>query len=252
MKYTIKKVADLAGITVRTLQYYDKFGLLNPTINSSNKYRLYGEEDVMRLQQILFFRELEFSLKQIKKMMNSPAFDSHKVLVEQRELLRIKRERLDEILNTIDSVIDSKRRGEDMSDDQLLGSFSKQQIEEFKNEARRRWGDTDLWRQSQERTSGMTVKEFKDIAMEIEGWTQELAMLRDTGNLHDSIAIQQMIAKHYESLKTFYEPNLEMYSGLAHMYVDDHRFMSFYERFGDGLAIFLRDAMLVFIKQQER
>jgi len=252
MNYTIKKVADLAGISVRTLHYYDQIGLLRPSFSAANGYRYYTENELMKLQQILFFRELEFSLEQIKEMMKSPMFDAEKVLIEQRELLRLKRDRLDNLLNTIDDTLESKKGGEGMSDDQILGNFSKKQMEEYKEEAKKRWGQTNAWKQSQERTKNWTDEDYKRIAKEGEKWTKKLAEMRNKEFAPESPEIQEMVSQHYNSLRSFYEPNLEMYKGLGQMYVDDPRFTAYYDRFGKGLAIFLRDAMLIFVERNTK
>lgn len=250
MTYTVKKVADLAGITVRTLHYYDEIGLLRPTVSKENSYRFYTEQDLLMLQQILFFRELEFSLEQIKEMMADPAFDGVKALEEQKKLLLIKRNRLGSLLRTIDQTIKSRKGGDRMNDDQVFSGFDEKQMEAYKEEAKKRWGHTSAWKQSEERTRNWTKEDYKRVARQGQEWTQKLAELRDKGCAVDSSEVQVMIGEHYNSLRTFYEPNLEMYRGLGQMYVDDPRFTAYYDRFGEGLAVFMRDAMQVFIAAQ--
>lgn len=245
-------MADLAGISVRTLHYYDQIGLLCPSFSAPNGYRYYAEKELMQLQQILFFRELEFSLEQIKAMMESPSFDPNKVLLEQRELLRLKRDRLDGLLNTVDETLESKKGVKSMSDNQILGNFSKKQMEEYKEEAKKRWGHTRAWSQSQERTKHWTDEDYKNIAKKGEKWTRKLAEMREKEFSVDSYEIQQIVSEHYNSLRTFYEPNLDMYKGLGQMYVDDPRFTAYYDRFGKGLAAFLRDAILVFVEKNTK
>lgn len=252
MQYTVKKVADMAGISVRTLHFYDEIGLLQPAFSKANGYRYYTEIELIKLQQILFFRELEFGLEQIKEMMASPEFDSDKALEEQRDLLRIKRDRLDSLLNTLDETIESRKGGDDMSDNQRLSNFSKIQMEEYKEEAKKRWGNTEAWKQSQERTKNFTKADYDRLAKEGHKWTQKLADMRDKGFTLDSPEIQKMIAQHYNALRTFYEPNLEMYKGLGQMYVDDKRFAAYYDKHGEGLAIFMRDAMLFFVEKESK
>ena len=139
-----------------------------------------------------------------------------------------------------------------MSDVQILGNFSKKQMEEYKEEAKKRWGDTTAWKQSQERTKKWTDEDYKRIAKEGENWTKKLAELRDKGFVPQSPEIQEMVSQHYNGLRTFYEPNFEMYKGLGQLYVDDPRFNTYYDRFGEGLAVFLRDAMLIFIERNAK
>lgn len=249
MKYTVHKLAQLAGITVRTLHHYDQIGLLKPSFSGSNGYRYYEEKELLILQQILFFRELEFSLEQIKQIMQSPNFNSVSVLKEQRKMLEIKRNRIDKLLSTIDARIEG---GESMKNDNLYGGFTKKQMEEYKEEAKKRWGHTDAYKQSVERTKHFTKADYDRIAQEGVALTSQIASLQEKGFAIDSPEVQKMIAQHFNSLRTFYEPSYEMYRGLGQMYVDDPRFTAYYEKFGKGLAVFMRDAMKHFADTQEK
>ncbi len=249
MKYTVHKLAQLAGITVRTLHHYDQIGLLKPSFSGSNGYRYYEEKELLMLQQILFFRELEFSLEQIKQIMQSPNFNSVSVLKEQRKMLEIKRNRIDKLLSTIDARIEG---GESMKNDNLYGGFTKKQMEEYKEEAKKRWGHTDAYKQSVERTKHFTKADYDRIAQEGVALTSQIASLQEKGFAIDSPEVQKMIAQHFNSLRTFYEPSYEMYRGLGQMYVDDPRFTAYYEKFGKGLAVFMRDAMKHFADTQEK
>jgi MerR family transcriptional regulator, thiopeptide resistance regulator len=249
MKYTVHKLADLAGITVRTLHHYDEIGLLKPSFSGSNGYRYYEEKELLKLQQILFFRELEFSLEQIKQMMNTETFDTKKALEDQKEMLKLKRERIDALLLTIERRI---KGSEYMKNDDLYGGFTKKQMEEYKEEAKKRWGNTDAYKQSEERTKNFTKADYDRLAEEGTKWTQKLSDTRDKGFTSDSPEIQEMVSQHYNGLRTFYEPNYELYRGLANMYVDDPRFAAYYEKFGKGLSIFMRDSMIHFVNNQEK
>jgi len=252
MKYTVHTLAELAGITVRTLHHYDEIGLLKPSFSGSNGYRYYEEKELLKLQQILFFRELEFSLEQIKAIMESKAFDVLAAMKEQRSMLRLKRKRLDELLATIEKTIKSKEGGEYMKNDDMYGGFTKKQMEEYKEEAKKRWGETDAYKQSEERTKHFTKADYDRIAKKGTDLTQKIAEAREKGFSIDSPEVQELIAEHYDGLRTFYEPNYEMYLGLGNMYVDDPRFAAYYEKFGKGLAVFMRDAMIYFVATKEK
>lgn len=252
MKYTVHQLAALAGITVRTLHHYDQIGLLKPSFSGSNGYRYYEEKELLKLQQILFFRELEFSLEQIKDIMDSPKFDFVTAMKDQKKMLQIKRDRIDALLSTIDKTIQSREGGEVMKNDDLYGGFTKKQMEEYKEEAKQRWGDTDAWKQSEEHTKHWTKTDYDRIAKQGAEWTAKMASLMEKGFAVDSPEIQEMIGQHYNALRTFYEPNYEMYRGLGQMYVDDPRFTAYYEKFGKGLAVFMRDAMVQFCDSKEK
>jgi MerR family transcriptional regulator, thiopeptide resistance regulator len=252
MKYTVHKLANLAGITVRTLHHYDEIGLLKPAFSGSNGYRYYEEKELQKLQQILFFRELEFSLDQIIEIMQAPGFDKLTALKEQRKMLLLKKDRVEGLLSTLDKTIHSYEGGEQMKNDDLYGGFTKQQMEEYKEEAKQRWGDTEAYKQSVERTKHWKKEDYARVAEEWKTWTRNLAELRDKGFTHDSPEVQEMIGQHYHGLRTFYEPNYEMYKGLGQLYVDDPRFTAYYEQFGKDLASFMRDAMHQYVDTHEK
>jgi MerR family transcriptional regulator, thiopeptide resistance regulator len=252
MKYTVHTLARLAGITVRTLHHYDQIGLLKPSFSGNNGYRYYEEKELLKLQQILFFRELEFSLEQIKDIMDSSEFDTLAALKEQRKMLVLKTERMDDLLQTLDKTIAQYEGGERMKNDDLYGGFTKQQMGEYKEEAKKRWGHTEAYQQSVERTKHWKKEDYDRIAKKGAEWTAKMAVLKDKGFAVDSPEVQEMIGQHYEGLRTFYEPNYEMYRGLGQMYVDEPRFAAYYEKFGKGLSVFMRDAMIHFCDVHEK
>lgn len=239
MVYSIHQLAKLAGVSVRTLHYYDEIGLLRPSFVRTNGYRVYERKELVKLQEILFFRELEFSLAQIMTIMKSKNFSSQEALKDQHQLLKIKRERIDKLIATIDVRL--KGGEKDMDDTQLFGSFDQKQMDEYKEEAKKRWGNTEAWRQSQERTKHWTKEDYKKIAEEGNTFTAELAKLMSRGAEDEDV--QKMIAKHYQGIQTFYDCSLEMYRGLGQLYVDDPRFTAFYEKFAPGMATFMQQAI---------
>jgi MerR family transcriptional regulator, thiopeptide resistance regulator len=252
MEYTIKKLAKLAGISVRTLHFYDEKGILKPAGVKANGYRVYGEKELLTLQQIMFFKELEFSLEQIQEILKTPGFDRLKALREQQKLLSIKRDRLTDLLATIAKTIRSGQGGESMKNDDLYDGFTKKQMEEYKEEAKKRWGHTDAYKQSVERTKHWTKADYDRIAKQGVEWTKKLAALRETGLSAESPQVQEMIVQHYNALRTFYEPNYEMYRGLGELYVNDPRFTAYYDKHGEGLAAFMRDAMIFFVEKKSK
>ncbi len=252
MEYTVQQLAKVAGISVRTLHYYDEIGLLTPSFIKSNGYRVYEEKELLKLQQILFFRELEFPLEQIIALINSPKFNSLEVLQDQKKLLQLKRERTEKLLQTLDDTIKSLQGGEHMSVNDLYGNFSKKQMEEYQEEAKRRWGHTDAYKQSQERTKNWTKADYARIAKEQTGLTERIAVAMQKGFGSESSEVQTLIQEHFDFLKNFYEPSYEMYKGLGQMYVDDPRFTAYYEKFAKGLSIFMRDAMNFFCDQHKK
>lgn len=238
MTYTVHQLSKLAGVSIRTLHYYDDIGLLRPSFVRSNGYRVYEEKEVIKLQQILLFRELEFPLGQIKEMINAKKFDVNTALRDQRKMLEMKKERINKLLRVVDTQL---KGGEHMTNKNTFGAFADTQMEEFKDEARKRWGNTAAYKQSVERTKYWTKEDYRRIAEEGTKFTEALAKLMDRGVADEKV--QQMIAKHYEGIKVFYDCSIEMYRNLGAMYVDDARFSAYYDKFRPGMAVFMKNAI---------
>ncbi len=251
MSYTVQKLATIAGISVRTLHYYDQVGLLKPSRVKNNGYRYYEESELMKLQQILFFRELDFPLDEIKRILSSPSFDMREALRDQRKLIELKKNRLSKLVKTIDETIKKINKEITMEDKELYGNFSKEEMEKYTEEARKKWGNTDAFKQSEERVKKMG-KDGLRKALEAAGKvTVEIAEAMKAGLNAKSKEVQELIAKHYDGLRAFYEPNLEIYRGLASGYIADERFKANYENVAKGLAQFMHDAMIHFADTQE-
>lgn len=250
MPYTVKQLANLAGVSVRTLHHYDYVGLLSPSRQPGNGYRQYNESDLLRLQQILFFRELDFPLDEIERIMKNPAFDMTAALHDQRHLLELKRKRLTGLMKTIDKTIAKLKHNRPMTNDELYSSFTKEEAEQYATEAKERWSNTDAYKQSQERVKSLTKDDWKRIQDAGDKLMRDIVANRERGA--SSPEIQALIAQHYDGLRTFYEPNIVMYRGLADMYVGDSRFAAFYEKYSPGLALFMRDAMHAYCDAQSK
>lgn len=248
MRYTVQQLADLAGVTVRTLHHYDEIKLLSPA-RQSNGYRDYGEPELLRLQQILFFRELEFPLEDIAKILTKPSFDMSAALTQHRAQIEQKQKRLTGLIGTIDKTLLKLSGKKEMSDDELFDAFLEKHDKEYAAEAEARWGNTDAWKQSQERTKNFSKDDFKRIAKAGDELMKQIAATIDSGPA--SGATQALISKHYEALRTFYDPSPELYRGLGQMYVDDHRFRAYFEKYDKRLPEFMRDAMKIFADQVE-
>lgn len=243
MSYTVHQLAHIAGVSVRALHHYDDIGLLSPT-RQPNGYRSYGERELLRLQQILFFRELEVPLEEIKRILAQPDFDIAASLREHRVQIERKRARLAELVRTIDGTLSKIAGDNTMSDEALFEAFWEKYETEYAAEAEERWGKTDAWKQSQERTKHLSKEDYKRLAKEGELFMTELATFIDAGPMDPHV--QQLIREHYESLRTYYDPTPELYRGLGNMYVDDGRFRAYFERFDPRMPEFMRDAMHAF------
>lgn len=243
--YSVRELARLAGVSVRTLHHYDQIGLLTPSSRTAAGYRQYGGDDLWRLQQILFFRELDVSLSEIRAILDDPAFDRVEALENHRRLLQLRAERLAQLLKTVEKTI--RQLTEDamtLTVEELYEGFSKEQIESYENEARERWGSTDAYQESRRRVGKMSKGQWEGVKQQGDEATRLMASLmgRDPADPE----VQAAIARHHAWIENFYPAPAELYTGLGQMYAEDERFRATYDAYAPGLADFMRDAMVIY------
>nr|WP_239585725.1 MerR family transcriptional regulator [Lysinibacillus composti] len=252
VEYTISKLAKLANVSARTLRYYDEINLLKPARINSSGYRIYGQKEVDRLQQILFFRELDVDLETITSIMNDPNFDhTHALQHHYDELIR-KRSHLDQLIETVEKTIAHQKGEIAMNNQEKFKAFKDKLIsdneEKYGEEIREKYGDK-VVEESNAKFRGMSKETYE--AMEKLG--QEILELLprafETGDPESPLA-QELAAKHKQWL-TFTWPSYskEAHAGLAEMYVADERFKAYYDNKSEGGTEFLRDAILFFLKE---
>jgi len=251
MEYTIKKLANLSGVTTRTLRYYDEIELLKPANINSSGYRVYTEKEVDLLQQILFYRELGLSLNKIKEIITSPSFNKMSALKDHYKNLIKKRNQLDILISNVEKSISSIERKEKMSDKEKFEGFKKEIIKENENkygkEIREKYGN-EMVEQSYQKFSNMTKEQYEE-ASNLE--KELIAVLKEalkTGNAASDLA-QKAASLHHQWL-SYYWPSYskEAHRGVVQMYVDDERFTSYYDKHEPGMAKFLRDAVFIYTK----
>ena len=239
--YTVSQLARMAGVSVRTLHHYDQIGLLAPSARTEAGYRLYGEPELLRLQQILFFKELDLPLAEVRQILDDPRFDQVTALEHHRQMLHRRMERLARLLKTIDRTID-RLTEEDMTltDKELYEGFATEQIERYKREAREMY-DPALVEESERRVKKMSRDQWQAVGAEGEAVTTGLAALadREPGDPE----VQALIARHHAWIENFYPCSAEIYRGLGQGYVEHPEFRAFYEKYRPGLADFMSAAM---------
>jgi DNA-binding transcriptional MerR regulator len=243
MAMKVKEVADLVGISVRTLHHYHEIGLLIPDEVTEAGYRLYSDDNLEMLQQILFFREIGFPLKQIKEITTSPAFDRQEALILHRKMLVERRRRIDQMLETIDKTIQHLKGEIEMTNKEKFEGFDFSQ-NPYEKEARKLWGDAAV-DTANTNLANMSREKRKWLSADMEAIYQKLATLRHSSP--KSSEAQAAIRAWYDLLNTnfgHYSP--EVFKALGQMYVDDERFTQNIDEFGEGLAVFMRDAMAFF------
>lgn len=249
MEYTVQKLAKLAGVSTRTLRYYDEIGILKPARINSSGYRIYGQNEVDRLQQILFYREMNVGLDKIKAILEQPDFDETEALKTHRAQLLDKRKQLDELIRNVEKSIAHSERRITMTDQEKFEGFKQKMIDEneekYGTEIREKYGD-DKINKSNAKLTGMSEAEMERVNRLAETILVELAMAFETGDPAGEKA-QEVAALHKEWLSTYWDTySKEAHAGLAQMYVDDERFTAYYDKDQPGLAAFLRDAIVIF------
>lgn len=240
-KYSVKQLSKLAGISIRTLHHYDQIGLLQPAFRSEKGYRYYQKAELLRLQQILFYRELGFPLKAITEILNDPDFDLIKALEFHRKELNKQALRMQQLLVTIDKTIhELKNKKEMMKDKELYEGFTPEEVKKMRKEVADRWGEKQLL-ETEERIRQLGIDDWQDNKKKGEEITQLIADLMDLDP--DHAQVQQAIGLYHKHLNFFYEVTKERYRGLAKMYTEDERFKAHYEKFRTGLADYMYKAI---------
>lgn len=249
MEYTVQKLAKIAGISSRTLRYYDEIEILKPARINSSGYRVYGEAEVNRLQQILFYRELGVGLSAIKEIVTSSSFDGLKALREHREKLLEKRMQIELLIANVDKTIALTEGRIEMSDKEKFEGFKERLIEDnekkYGEEIRSKYGD-DAVNASNKKIKGMTEEQYSQWKLLEESVIEVLKEAYASGDPAGELG-QKAADLHRQWLSyTWNKYSKEAHAGLANMYVEDQRFKSYYDKEQPGLAEFLRDAILIY------
>lgn len=249
MEYTVQKLAKLAGVTTRTLRYYDEIGILKPARINSSGYRIYGKEEVDRLQQILFHRELGFNLDTIKQVMTSENFDETAALNDHLMRLLSQRKELDMLIENVKRTLEYKKGRITMNDTEKFQGFKKRLIdsneEKYGREIREKYGDESV-NESNRKLLNMSKEqydEFDKLGQEI---LDTLEVAYATGDPAGELA-QKVADMHRRWLSfTWGSYSKEAHAGIAQMYVEDERFTAYYDKKQPGMAAFLRDAIFIY------
>ena len=245
MSWKVSEVAALARVTVRTLHHYDRLGLVAPRARSNAGYRLYGPRDLERLQQVLFFRELGFPLREVRRIMTDRRFDRKAALAAQRSLLIKKMDQLRVMVDAVDRALSAAAAGRhDMDAKQMFDGVGGFDPRNYEDEVRRRWGGTDAGQEAARRTAKYTPKQWTDIRAEAAKITGDLAACFDRGTAAADQAAMDVAERHRQHIERWYYPcSHTMHVGLGKMYVADPRFAQNYEQVRPGLAAYMRDAI---------
>jgi MerR family transcriptional regulator, thiopeptide resistance regulator len=243
VSYSVGQVAGSAGVTIRTLHHYDEIRLLSPSGRSAAGYRIYGEADLERLQRILFYRELGFTLDEIAAIMDDPRTDAVGHLRRQRGLLIERIERLRTMVAAIDHEMEAQKMGIQLTPEERFEVFGDFRPEDYAEEAEQRWGGTEAYRQSQRRVAAYTKEDWQRIKAEEEEVRANLAAAFAAGLAPESDEAMAAAEAHRQHIsRWFYECSYDIHRGLTDMYVNDDRFRAHYDALAPGLAQFIRES----------
>ena len=240
MKMLIKDFAKACGVSVRTLHYYDEIGLLKPSfVDEWTGYRYYDENSLLRMQEIMFYRELDFSLKNISQIISSPYYDKEKALSQQKKLLVLKKERLEKLILSIDDAMKGKV---------VMNAFDNSEFEKYKDEAKEKWGNTTAYAEYSEKSKNYGKDKFSSISGEMAEIFGKFnrAMKNSDADSDEAQALVKELQDYITN--NFYTCTKEILSGLGQMYVYDERFKNNIDKAGEGTAEFVSEAIKIYCK----
>jgi DNA-binding transcriptional MerR regulator len=240
MAYTVNQLSTLAGVSARTLHYYDEIDLLKPSSVAPNGYRYYDDSAVLRLQQILFFKELGFALKEIKQALDQPEFDVLHALQTHRVTLQEQVDRLTHLIDTVDKTILHVQGDITMNDKNLFEGFTEAKQREYEEEIRRRYGDKDL-KESQKRWKSYSPEKKDAIKAEGEAIFAAIGANIDKG--HDSPEVQAQVKALHNHIGYFYECTYERLLGLGQLYNQHPDFIARFQQIHPDMPEFLQKAV---------
>ena len=245
MKMQIKEFAKLTGVSVRPLHYYDEIGLIKPAlVDAQNGYRFYDENSLLRMQEILFYRELDFSLKSILEILSSPDYDKQKALAEQRKLLELKKERLERIIDALDGATKGKV---------TMTAFDNSDYEtarkQYEVEAKQRWCETDAYKEHKQKTANYSKDKWQDVNDGLMSVFAKFAECKKNGNTANSEQAQALLKElQIYITENYYTFTKEILAGLGQMYVVDERFKTNIDKNSNGTADFVSKAIEIYCK----
>ena len=242
-RITVKQLSRLAGVSVRTLHYYDEIGLLKPASIGRNNYRYYDEASLLRLQQILFYREIDFDLTQIKQILDDPTFDLVSALQRHRQMLQAKINRLTTLIQTVDATMRHVVGEINMSNTSIFRGFNEAKQKAYEKEAAKLWPDT--VQESVKLWNSYSKDQQQSILAEGDANYAAIAANMDKGPASDEV--QALLGRWHQHIRYFYEPSIETLAGLGAMYHDHPDFNATFTAIDPNLPGFLKQAIAHYV-----
>lgn len=244
-RLTVGAAARLVGVSVRALHHYDEIGLVEPTGRTSVGYRTYSARDIERLYQVLTYRELGFPLEQIKRLLDDPAVDTMGHLRRQRELLDGQIDRLHQMAAAIDRMMEARTMKIQLTPEEQREIFGDKWLgDEYAAEAEHRWGNTEAWKQSQQRAAQLSKDEWREIKAETDAFDKAIIDALTRGVRPGSSEANALAERHRAAIGHFSDCDYALQMKIAQTYVDDPRLKAYYEGMAPGLAQFLHQVII--------
>lgn len=244
-EYLVGEVARLSHVSVRTLHHYDSIGLLAPSARTAAGYRQYSAADLRRLRQVLFYRELGFTLEEIAEILADPAAGTDDHLRRQHRLLRERRARDAALLGAIETEMEARKMGISLTPEEQFEIFGTDKLAEYAEEAKERWGDTEAWQQSQRRSAAYTKDDWIAIKAEADASIAAFTGAMRAGEPATGTVAMDLAEAHRQHIsRWFYDCSHQMHRGLAELYVSDPRYIAEYDKIEPGFSGYVREAML--------
>ncbi len=250
--YKVKEVQSITGVTIRMLHHYDKINLLNPSSKSDAGYRLYNDNDLEKLQQIMFFRELDFSLEEIKEILSSPKFNKNVALENHRKILTERKTRLENLIKIIDNTLE--KGVDNMSNNEKFKAFDTTEIEHYKNkykkEVEAKYSHTDAYKEYKKKASKYEKNDWQNVMEKGDIIFKNLANLMDKSP--SDIEVQTEIENWRNHItNSFYNCTIEIFQSLGEMYVNDTRFTENIDKHKSGLSNFINEAIKIYCENNK-
>lgn len=251
--YTVNQLASLTGISIKTLHLYDKLGLLKPAIRTESRYRLYQEKELLRLQQILFYKELDFPLKEIIRILDDPDFNLIRALEGHKKLLQLKKARIHKLLKTVDNTIYSLKNNMMLNMDELYDGLSPEEAMEYRAQAIKAYGNEAVTK-AEDHLKTLSKDEMKRLVSRQKELAKELYLLKDQN--HTTLNVQRLIHEHYLNTRVLWgthnatDKQAEAYKGLGKLYLTDERFTAVNEKTDAEFTAFICNAMVHYADQE--
>lgn len=250
--YKVKEVQSITGVTIRMLHHYDKINILNPSSKSDAGYRLYNDNDLEKLQQIMFFRELDFSLEEIKEILSSPKFNKNVALENHRKILTERKTRLENLIKIIDNTLE--KGVDNMSNNEKFKAFDTTEIEHYKNkykkEVEAKYSHTDAYKEYKKKASKYEKNDWQNVMEKGDIIFKNLANLMDKSP--SDIEVQTEIENWRNHItNSFYNCTIEIFQSLGEMYVNDTRFTENIDKHKSGLSNFINEAIKIYCENNK-